>query len=179
MENLVKDFLKNIGENPNREGLIDTPKRFVKTWKEITNGYNEDPDKIIKNAVFSDELEDMVILKDIDFYSMCEHHLLPFHGKCHIAYIPNGKILGLSKIVNLVEVYSKRLQVQERLTRQIAECLKKHLKPHGVAIVMEATHMCMTMRGIKKENAIAKTSCMLGDFRKEPEARAEFLNLIK
>jgi GTP cyclohydrolase I len=168
-----------VGEDPDRAVLKNTPQRFLKTWKEILSGYKENPHEILENAIFPDSLEDMVILKNIEFYSLCEHHLLPFTGKCHVAYIPDGKIVGLSKIVRMIEIFSKRLQVQERLTREIASSILSHLEPKGVAVVMEATHLCMVMRGIKKAGALATTSSMLGAFRENSATRAEFLSLIR
>jgi GTP cyclohydrolase I len=158
--------------------LLRTPVRAAKAYKFFTKGYNEDAEKILNGAVFSEHYDEMVIVKDIDFYSLCEHHLLPFYGKCHIAYIPNGKIVGLSKIPRIVEMYARRLQVQERLTTQIGDLLYKVLEPKGVGVVCEARHLCMMMRGVEKQNSIATTSCMLGQFKTGDKTRAEFLKLI-
>jgi GTP cyclohydrolase I len=175
----LRTLIAEAGENPDREVLRDTPQRFLKTWKEILSGYRENPHEVLENSIFPDTVEDMVILRNIEFYSLCEHHLLPFLGKCHVAYIPDGKIVGLSKIVRMIEIFSRRLQVQERLTREIASSIEQHLEPKGVAVVMEATHLCMVMRGIKKEGALAITSSMLGAFRSSEATRAEFLSLIR
>lgn len=178
MENLIKELLKTIGEDPNREGLLKTPERFLKTFRYLTSGYSKPIPEIINNALFEINHSDMVVIKDIELYSLCEHHLLPFFGKCHVAYIPRNKILGLSKIPRIVDVFGRRLQVQERLTYQIAECLMEYLNPHGVGVVIEAQHLCMMMRGVEKQNAHAKTSSLLGCFQ-NPETRIEFFNLIK
>ncbi|OGL43499.1 MAG: GTP cyclohydrolase I FolE [Candidatus Schekmanbacteria bacterium RBG_16_38_10] len=178
MEELIRKILAGIGENPNRQGLKKTPSRVQKTLKFLTKGYGEDPKKIFEGAIFREDYEEMILLKGIDIYSLCEHHLLPFFGKCHVAYIPKKKLIGLSKIAKLVEVYSRRLQVQERLTNQIAKTLEEELDPLGVAVVIEAQHLCMIMRGVEKQNSVAVTSSMLGGFRR-PETRAEFMNLIK
>jgi len=178
LEEKIKDILKIIGENPEREGLKKTPQRVASALMEITSGYNVKIDKIFNNAFFKVNYKEMVIVKDIDFYSLCEHHLLPFFGKVHIAYIPKNKIVGLSKIPRLVEAYSKRLQIQERLTTQIAQTLNEKLKPKGVGVVIKAQHLCMTMRGVKNKNSITITSSMLGCFEKDSKIRNEFLNLI-
>jgi GTP cyclohydrolase I len=178
MEKIIRDLLANIGEDPGREGLLKTPERAARAWKFLTTGYSVDPSDVINNAVFSEKYDEMVIVKDIEFYSLCEHHLLPFYGRTHIAYIPNGKIVGLSKIPRIVEVFSRRLQVQERMTQQIAETLYGALEPDGVAVVVEARHLCMMMRGVEKQNSLATTSAMLGSFRDDERTRAEFLNLI-
>ena len=178
IENAVKDILESIGENPDREGLLRTPKRVAKAWEFFTSGYEQDIKKVLTGAVFKEKYDEMVIVKDIDFFSMCEHHLLPFYGKAHIAYIPNGKIVGLSKIPRLVEVFSRRLQVQERMTQQIADTLFQTLEPDGVAVVIEARHLCMMMRGVEKQNSVATTSAMLGSFRDDERTRNEFLKLI-
>ena len=179
MKNAIKEILVNIGENPNREGLIDTPARVEKSMKFLTRGYTQDIDKVINNAIFNADCDEMVIVKDIEFYSLCEHHILPFFGKCHIGYIPKGKVFGVSKIARLVDVFARRLQLQERLTKEIAETILEKICPEGVGVVMEAQHMCMTMRGVQKQHSIMKTSAMLGSFRDEPETRQEFLQLIK
>ena len=176
---LIEALLKELGEDLNREGLEKTPERVEKALRYLTSGYRKDVKEIVNGAVFTENYDEMVIVKDIDLFSLCEHHLLPFIGKCHIAYIPNKKILGLSKLVRLVEMYSRRLQVQERLTTQIAQTLQEALQPKGVAVVVEALHLCMVMRGVEKQNSKAVTSAMLGGFRDRPETRAEFMELIK
>jgi len=178
LQGLIHDILGEIGENPEREGLLKTPQRVEKALRQFTEGYHQDPDELLNGALFSVPYSEMVIVKDIDFYSLCEHHLLPFFGKCHIAYIPNGKVVGLSKIPRLVELFSRRLQVQERLTTQIAEIIQEKTKPLGVGVVMEAQHLCMMMRGVQKQNSVAVTSSLLGAFR-EQKVRMEFLELIK
>lgn len=177
-KNLVKQLLVQIGENPNREGLLKTPERIARAWEYLTNGYGKDVDEIMNKAVFKEKYDEMVIVKNIDFYSMCEHHLLPFFGKVHVAYIPNGKIIGLSKIPRLVEIFARRLQVQERLTQQIADTLNEYLQPDGVGVVIEAMHMCMMMRGVEKQNSVATTSAMHGSFKEDQRTREEFLTLI-
>ncbi len=179
MESLVEGILKSLGEDPSREGLEKTPERVTKMLEFLTKGYKENVSEVLNKAVFTERYSEMVIVKDIDFYSLCEHHLLPFYGKCHIAYIPKGKIVGLSKLPRLVEVFSRRLQVQERLTRQIADTLYTVLRPQGVGVVMEARHLCMMMRGVEKQNSVATTSAMLGSFRKDVKTRSEFLTLIQ
>lgn len=179
MESLVRELLTQIGEDPKREGLLKTPSRVAKAYDFFTTGYSFDPDELLNSAVFKEDYDEMVLVRDIDFFSLCEHHLLPFFGRCHVAYIPDGRIVGLSKIPRLVEVLSRRLQVQERLTCQIANLLQEHLKPIGVAVVMEAQHLCMMMRGIQKLNSVAVTSSMQGVFRHETESRVEFMELIK
>ncbi len=179
MQDLVTRLLIELGEDPAREGLVRTPQRVQTTLKFLTSGYQADVDEMLNGALFSVDYSEMVIVRDIDFYSLCEHHLLPFFGKCHVAYIPNGKILGLSKIARLVDVFARRLQVQERLTTQIAETLMRALAPKGVGVVVEARHLCMTMRGVEKQHSVALTSAMLGSFRKDVATRTEFLNLIR
>lgn len=178
MEELVTDLLEEIGENPGREGLLRTPRRFVKALQFLTSGYSKDVKEVLNGAIFSERYSEMVIVRDIDLFSMCEHHMLPFYGKAHIAYIPNGKILGLSKLPRIVEVFARRLQVQERLTQQIADTLFDALNPDGVGVVIEARHMCMIMRGVEKQNSVATTSAMLGVFRDDVKTRQEFLTLI-
>ncbi len=173
----VKVILNEIGEDPNREGLLDTPERVAKSYEFLTKGYNQDIDTVINGAIFEEKYDEMVIVKDIDFYSMCEHHMLPFFGKVHVAYIPNGKIVGLSKIPRIVDMFARRLQVQERLTQQIADVLEEKLEPKGVAVVVEGYHMCMMMRGVQKQNSTTTTSAVHGAFRAE-KTRLEFLNLI-
>jgi GTP cyclohydrolase I len=179
MQELIANVLSHLGENPNREGLRDTPKRVEESLRFLTSGYRTDIDEVINNALFSVDYSEMVIVKDIDFYSLCEHHLLPFFGKCHIAYIPRTKVIGLSKIPRLVDVFARRLQVQERLTHQIAEVIQEKVAPLGVAVVMEGTHLCMAMRGVEKQNSFAVTSAMFGAFRENARTRSEFLELIR
>jgi GTP cyclohydrolase I len=179
MQDLIRKLLADLGEDPGREGLRDTPKRVEKAYKFLTSGYGANIDQVLNNALFSVDYSEMVIVKDIDFYSLCEHHLLPFFGKCHVAYIPSNKVIGLSKIPRLVDVFARRLQVQERLTNQIADTLREKITPLGVAVVMEATHLCMSMRGVEKQNSFAVTSAMQGAFRDNARTRMEFLELIK
>jgi GTP cyclohydrolase IA len=176
---LIAQLLKELGEDVGREGLDRTPERVEKALRYLTSGYAQDVNTILNDALFVEDYDEMVVVKDIDFFSLCEHHLLPFIGKCHVAYMPRRKIVGLSKIPRLVEMYSRRLQVQERLTRQIANTLDEVLQPMGVAVVMEGIHLCMLMRGVEKQNSKAVTSAMLGAFRDRPETRAEFMELIK
>ncbi len=175
---LIKDLLKNIGEDPEREGLLDTPRRVADAYEFLTSGYNKKIEEVMNDALFNEKYDEMVLVKNIDFYSLCEHHMLPFYGKVHVAYIPDGKIIGLSKIPRIVEVFARRLQVQERMTQQIADTLEKYLQPKGVAVVSEAHHMCMMMRGVEKQNSSATSSAVHGDFKEDPRTRAEFLNLI-
>ncbi len=177
MKDLIRRLLSQAGEDPDRDGLRGTPKRFEEAFRFLTGGYTQDIDKVLNNALFDVKYDEMVIVSDIDFYSLCEHHLLPFFGKCHVAYLPNKKVIGLSKIARLVEVFSRRLQVQERLTTQIAETIQQKISPYGVGVVVEAQHMCMLMRGVEKQNSRAVTSSMLGTFRRE-ETRLEFLDLV-
>ncbi len=179
MEDEIRKILLAMGEDPEREGLRDTPKRVRKSLEFLTRGYKQDAAQIINGAIFSEASDDMVILKDIEFYSMCEHHMLPFFGKCHIGYIPRGKVFGVSKLARLVDMFSRRLQLQERLTKQIADVIMEAINPAGVGVVMEAQHLCMLMRGVEKQNSKMVTSAMLGSFRKEQATRMEFLNLIK
>jgi GTP cyclohydrolase I len=175
----VKEILRLLGEDETREGLLKTPERVAKSLQYLTKGYGEDGLQIIRSAMFDEEYQQMVLVKDIELYSTCEHHLLPFIGKAHVAYIPNGKITGLSKIARVVETYARRLQVQERLTVQIRDCIQEALQPLGVAVVIEANHTCMQLRGVEKANAITTTSAFSGVFLKDPRTRNEFLNLIK
>ena len=175
---LTKLLLKEIGEDPNREGLIKTPSRVSKAWSFFSRGYNQDIDEIINDAIFNENAKDMVVVRDVEFFSLCEHHLIPFFGKTHVAYIPNGKVVGLSKIPRIIDMFSRRLQVQERLTRQIAETIQDVLEPVGVAVIMEGQHMCMQMRGVEKQNSLTTTSSMLGKFRQSDRTRAEFLSII-
>ena len=179
IEKLIEQLLKELGQDVSREGLAKTPERVAQALRYLTSGYDKDVKDVLNDAMFVEDYDEMVIVKDIDFFSMCEHHVLPFFGKAHVAYMPRRKIVGLSKIPRLVEMYSRRLQVQERLTTQIATTLDEALQPRGVAVVMEAIHMCMLMRGVEKQNSKAVTSAMLGAFRDRPETRAEFMELIK
>jgi GTP cyclohydrolase I len=176
---VVEIMLDEVGEDPKREGLVRTPERVAKAMGFLTSGYEMDVKTVVNKAIFTVDYSEMVIVKDIDFYSLCEHHLLPFFGKCHVAYLPRGRVIGLSKIPRLVEMFSRRLQVQERLTNQIAETISEVLDPLGVAVVMEGTHLCMLMRGVEKQNAFAVTSAMLGGFRNDARTRMEFLELLK
>lgn len=178
MQELVKEIIKAIGEEPDREGLRRTPLRVEKALQFLTSGYRQDVHKLINDALFDEKYDEMVIVKDIEVYSLCEHHMLPFYGKCHVAYMPNGKIVGLSKIARIVDAFSKRLQVQERLTNQIANILMQHLNPQGVGVVIEARHLCMMMRGVQKQNTVVTTSALLGVFRDNQATRDEFMNLI-
>ena len=179
MQDLIRQLLVELGEDPNREGLLRTPVRVEKALKFLTSGYGADIETVLNNALFTVDYSEMVIVKDIDFYSLCEHHLQPFLGKCHVAYIPRTKVIGLSKIPRLVDVFSRRLQVQERLTNQIADTIRDKIAPLGVAVVMEATHLCMSMRGVEKQNSLAVTSAMHGTFRTTARTRMEFFELIK
>jgi GTP cyclohydrolase IA len=179
MQDLISRLLAELGEDPSREGLRDTPKRVEKALKFLTSGYDANIEQVLNGALFTVDYNEMVIVRDIDFYSLCEHHLLPFFGKCHVAYIPNTRVIGLSKIPRVVDVFSRRLQVQERLTNQIADTIRDSITPLGVAVVMEATHLCMSMRGVEKQNSFAVTSAMQGAFRNNTRTRMEFLELIK
>jgi GTP cyclohydrolase I len=175
---LVRRMLVQLGEDPNREGLRRTPERFEKALRYLTSGYRQEPEKILNNAMFTVGYDEMVVVKDIEVYSLCEHHLLPFFGKCHVAYLPNKKVVGLSKIARLVNMYARRLQIQERLTNQIALTIQEQLKPQGVGVIIEARHLCMVMRGVEKQNSAAVTSAMLGAFRENKQTRDEFLSLV-
>jgi GTP cyclohydrolase I len=179
MQDVIRQLLAELGEDPTREGLLDTPKRVEKAMRFLTSGYAADVDTVLNNALFTVDYNEMVIVKDIDFYSLCEHHLLPFFGRCHVAYLPQGRVIGLSKIPRLVEIFARRLQIQERLTSQIADTIRDKVQPLGVAVVMEAAHLCMSMRGVEKQNSVAVTSAMLGVFREDARTRMEFLELIK
>jgi GTP cyclohydrolase IA len=179
MQDLIRRLLGELGEDPDREGLLRTPVRVEKALRFLTSGYGANVDEVLNNALFNVDYSEMVIVKDIDFYSLCEHHLLPFFGKCHVAYIPSTRVIGLSKIPRLVDVFSRRLQLQERLTNQIANTIREKIAPVGVAVVMEATHLCMSMRGVEKQNSLAVTSAMLGAFRDNARTRIEFLELVK
>jgi GTP cyclohydrolase IA len=174
----LKTLLTDLGEDPAREGLLKTPTRHLDSLDFLMSGYSEDPKAVLQEAVFSEKFQDLVIVRDIEVYSLCEHHMLPFFGRCHVGYIPNGHVVGLSKIPRVVDIYSRRLQVQERLTHQIAEALMTALNPHGVGVIVEAYHLCMMMRGVEKQNSCTMTSCMLGSFQKI-ETRSEFLSLIR
>ena len=178
IENLTAQLLKEIGEDPSREGLLKTPSRVSKAWSFFSGGYKQDLSKIINNAIFNEDSKDMVVVRDVEFFSLCEHHLLPFFGKAHVAYIPDGRVIGLSKIPRIIDMFARRLQVQERLTRQIAQTVKEVLDPVGVAVIMEGQHMCMQMRGVEKQNSLATTSSMLGKFRESDRTRSEFLSII-
>jgi len=175
---LVYELLGEMGEDPDREGLKLTPDRVSEALKYFTQGYDVDIDAVMSNAIFREKHEEMVVLRDIDFYSLCEHHLVPFFGKCHIAYLPRERIIGLSKLARVVDIFARRLQVQERMTREVAEAIARHLEPHGVAVVIEAQHLCMMMRGVEKQNSLATTSAMLGAFKSNTATRMEFFGLI-
>lgn len=179
MEKLYTQLLSCIGEDQNREGLIKTPARAAKAMEFLTRGYKQKLEEVVNGAIFSSESDEMILVKDIELYSLCEHHLLPFIGKCHVGYMPKGKIIGLSKIARIVDLYARRLQVQENLTSQIANGIMQVLGAAGVAVVIEAQHLCMMMRGVQKQNSVMKTSCLLGTFRESPSTRSEFLSLIK
>ena len=179
VENLIKELLLKLGEDPDREGLLKTPSRVAKSLNYLTKGYNESVEEVVNGALFNEDLDEMVIIRDIDIFSMCEHHMLPFFGKCHVAYLPNKKIIGLSKIPRIVEIFARRLQVQERLTTQIAEAINNSVNPHGVAVTIEATHLCTVMRGVEKQNSVTITSSMLGKFKTDSKSRSEFLSMIQ
>ncbi|HTZ95321.1 MAG TPA: GTP cyclohydrolase I FolE [Terriglobales bacterium] len=178
-EELVREMIVRLGEDPNREGLTGTPERVHRAYEQLLRGYQKDPETLLKQALFTVDYDEMVIVKDVEMFSLCEHHMLPFFGKVHVAYIPNGKVIGLSKIPRLVEIFSRRLQIQERLTTQIAETIQKTIEPQGVGVVIEARHLCMMMRGVEKQHSAAVTSSMLGCFREQQETRTEFLSLIR
>ncbi|MEM7309465.1 MAG: GTP cyclohydrolase I FolE [Planctomycetota bacterium] len=178
-EDLVRELLRRIGEDPSREGLVRTPDRVQRSLAELTRGYTQTATEVIGQGIFNEDCSELVLVKDIEFYSMCEHHMLPFYGKVHVAYIPNGRIVGLSKIPRIVDVFARRLQVQERMTVQIAEALQDALAPRGVGVVAHSNHLCMMMRGVQKQNSAAMTSCLLGAFRDDPMTRAEFLGLVQ
>jgi len=179
VEELFREILVRLGEDPEREGLLRTPERIHKAYQFLTRGYRDDPEKLLKGALFTVSYDEMVIVKDVEMFSLCEHHMLPFFGKVHVAYIPKGKVIGLSKIPRLIEVFSRRLQIQERLTTQIADTIQNVIEPQGVGVVIEARHLCMMMRGVEKQHSAAVTSSMLGCFRHEEETRTEFLSLIR
>ena len=178
-EELVREMIVRLGEDPTREGLTRTPERVHRAYEHLTKGYKEDPQAMLKEALFTVNYDEMVIVKDVEMFSLCEHHMLPFFGKVHVAYIPNGKVIGLSKIPRLIEIFARRLQIQERLTTQIAETIQAAIQPQGVGVVIEARHLCMMMRGVEKQHSAAVTSSMLGCFRDEQETRSEFLSLIR
>lgn len=178
VQKLMNELIVELGEDPKREGMVKTPKRVARAYEFLLSGYNKNIKEVLNNAIYDVKYDEMVLVKNIDFYSLCEHHMLPFYGKVHIAYIPNGKVVGLSKIPRIVEVFARRLQVQERMTRQIADTIDEYLKPQGVAVVSEAKHMCMMMRGVEKQNSSATTSAVNGTFKEDARTRAEFMNLI-
>lgn len=179
LKEITKSLLSEIGEDPTREGLINTPERVAKAWDFFSQGYRANVQEIVNGAIFEEDCSEMVVVRDIEFFSMCEHHMIPFFGRCHVGYLPNKKIIGLSKIPRIVDAFSQRLQVQERLTSQIAETLMDILDPIGVGVVMEGRHLCMQMRGVEKQNSFATTSAMLGQFRDSAETRSEFLSIIR
>lgn len=179
MQDLYREMLRRVGEDPMRDGLLRTPERMEKSMDFLTLGYKQTVSEVLHDALFNVDYDEMVIVKDIEFYSLCEHHLLPFHGKAHVAYVPNGKVIGLSKIARLIDVFARRLQVQERLTRQISDAIEEAIKPQGVAVILEAQHLCMMMRGIEKQHSHTVTSAMLGVFKTQQQTRNEFLSLIR
>jgi GTP cyclohydrolase I len=178
MEESFRELLEAVGEDPQRQGLLRTPQRAAVAFEFLTNGYRQGLDEIVNDAIFDSDASEIILVKDIELYSLCEHHLLPFIGKAHVAYIPNGKVIGLSKVARIVDVFARRLQIQENLTTQIADALMKTLRPNGVAVVIEAKHLCMMMRGVEKQNSVMKTSCLLGSFKEDARTRAEFLALL-
>jgi GTP cyclohydrolase I len=178
IEDSIHQFLIEIGDDPNREGLKNTPSRMIKTLRELTQGYKVSPEEVVEGAIFEVEYDELVLIKDVEYYSLCEHHVIPFFGKCHVGYIPNGRVIGFSKIPRIIEVFSKRLQLQERMTEDIANFILKTIEPQGVAVVVEGFHLCMAMRGVQKQDARMITSAMKGLFRRDPRSRAEFLQLI-
>ena len=178
LQSLIERILHAVGEDPKREGLLRTPERVEECLKFLTSGYDTDVDQLVNGAIYNENYNEMVIVKDVDIYSLCEHHMLPFFGKCHVAYLPKGKIIGLSKIPRLIDAYSRRLQVQERLTTQIAQCIQDIVKPDGVAVIIDAVHLCMSMRGVEKQNSYTTTSSMLGCFKDDARTRSEFLSLL-
>ncbi len=176
---IVESLLKSIGEDPTREGLLRTPERVAKSFDELTEGSHQNLEEVVGKGVLNEDCSEMVIVKDIEFYSLCEHHMLPFYGRVHVAYIPNGRIIGLSKIPRIVDMFARRLQVQERMTSQIAEAIQEVLQPKGVGVVADAAHLCMMMRGVQKQNSSTMTSCLVGSFRSDPRTRSEFLDLVR
>ena len=179
MEDQFRSIIEQIGEDPSRDGLLDTPARAARAMKFLTRGYEQTLEQVVNNALFDSDTNEMILVQDIELYSMCEHHILPFIGKCHVAYMPTGKVLGLSKVARIVDMYARRLQIQENLTRQIAEAVQRVTEASGVAVITEARHMCMMMRGVEKQNSLMKTSVMLGNFRDDQSTRMEFLSLIR
>ena len=179
MKDLIRELLVQLGEDVSRQGLLRTPERVEKSYAELTQGYGQSVDDVVGDGIFEEDCSEMVLVKDIEFYSLCEHHLLPFFGRVHVAYIPQGRIIGLSKIPRIVDVYARRLQVQERMTQQVAQALWEKLSPKGVGVVADASHLCMMMRGVQKQNSSAMTSCLLGSFRDDPKTRNEFLGLVR
>ena len=179
MQKLIRELLVTLGEDPDRQGLRETPRRVENSWRFLTEGYTADLQAIVNGAIFEEDYDEIIMLKDIELFSLCEHHLLPFYGKCHVGYLPKGRLIGLSKIPRVVDMFARRLQLQERLTTQIANTLNDLLKPMGVAVIIEAYHLCMAMRGVEKQHAFATTSCMLGAFRSHRETRQEFIDLLK
>ena len=179
MEQHWKAIIEAVGEDPNREGLLKTPERAAKAFEFLTRGYRQDVEELVNNAIFTSDTDEMVIVRNIELYSMCEHHMLPFIGKAHVAYLPQGKVIGLSKIARIVDLFARRLQIQEVLTKQIADCVNTSINAAGVGVIIEAKHMCMMMRGVEKQNSVMTTSCMLGAFREQPSTREEFLRLAK
>jgi len=179
MENSIRRMIREVGEDPHRDGLLKTPKRVAESMRFLTSGYQQNVDEVLNGALFDVAYDEMVIVKDIEIFSLCEHHLLPFFGRCHVAYIPTDKVIGLSKIPRLVDIFARRLQVQERLTTQIAQTIMEKINPLGVGVIIEAKHLCMIMRGVEKQNSVAVTSAMLGIFRKKMETREEFLSLVR
>jgi len=179
MEEHWKAIIEAVGEDPNREGLLKTPERAAKAFEFLTRGYRQDVEELVNNAIFTSDTDEMVIVRNIELYSMCEHHMLPFIGKAHVAYLPQGKVIGLSKIARIVDLFARRLQIQEVLTKQIADCVNTSINAAGVGVIIEAKHMCMMMRGVEKQNSVMTTSCMLGAFREQPSTREEFLRLAK
>lgn len=179
LESYVRGIIKEVGQDPQQEGLRRTPERVARAYRFLTKGYSEDPKKILLKATFTEKYDQMVLVKDVDFFSLCEHHLLPFYGRCHVGYIPNGKVIGLSKIPRVIDIYARRLQIQERLTQQIAEAIEDAIRPRGVGVVIEAFHLCMAMRGVEKQNAYATTSALRGAFEAHERTRLEFLSFIR
>ena len=178
-EEIYRELLRRIGEDPSRDGLLKTPDRMERSLQYLTRGYQQSPNDILRGALFDVDYDEMVIVRDIEFYSLCEHHMLPFFGKAHVAYIPKGKVIGLSKVARLVDVFARRLQVQERMTRQVADAIVEAIRPRGVAVILEAQHLCMMMRGVEKQSSMTTTSAMLGAFRDQPQTRNEFLSLVR
>jgi len=179
LSRMFEDIIRRVGEDPSRDGLRDTPERAAKAFQFLTRGYRQTLEEVVNNAIFDSDNDEMILVKDIELYSLCEHHLLPFIGKCHVAYIPTGKVIGLSKIARIVDMYARRLQIQENLTKQIADTLMNAIRPAGVGVIIEAQHLCMMMRGVEKQNSLMTTSMMLGSFREHEQTRSEFLQLVR